>query len=145
MFDTWTDENKETKQGLKVWYSYDTNFWGKVVNDKPSMQSSHIVRHISKQYSYVGLTEEAAKNCVNAKTAQYSKTLKGWYFDGSDNTFKIRNVLQVVAEIVANHVAGHMWEVQINVNQTDDYWTKGEPPSDLSKLFGAIVPSDYDE
>lgn len=43
-----------------------------------------VTRHATKQYSYVGMTESAAKTCVTAKIAQYTKTHRGWKLTYSD-------------------------------------------------------------
>lgn len=143
MFTTLSNANKETQQGLKHWATYTTNFY--VINNQ-LRATYHLTRHITKKYQYVGLTESAAKQGVLDKIAQYTKTLKGWQFRPEDpqGPFVPVNTSTVVAEVVSQHTGGHMWSVDINVNQIDEKWTTSLP-SNIESAFDAIVPSDYDE
>lgn len=146
MFDTLTNANKETQQGMKVWYVYEAKFY---VIQHELTAVYHLTRHITKQYQYVGLTEAAAKSGAAAKTTQYTKQTRGWFFSPEDpqGPFIPRDYTRVVAQVASQHTAGHMWSVQINVNQTDELWTTALP-SNLKSAFDAVWPitdADYDE
>lgn len=75
MINGYSDNNKQTQTGLQKQYNYEAKFF--VIKD--NLYSVYrVTRHATKQYSYVGMTEGAAKTCVTAKIAQYTKTHKGW-------------------------------------------------------------------
>lgn len=146
MFSSLTDANKETQQGLKVWYVYEAKFY---VIQHQLTAVYHLTRHITKQYQYVGLTEAAAKSGAEQKTTQYTKKTRGWLFSPEDpkGPFLPSDYTRVVAQIAAQHTAGCMWSVQISVNQTDELWTT-KLPSNLESAFDAVWPisgADYDE
>ena len=71
----YSDDNKQTQTGLQKQYNYEAKFF--VVKDN-LCSVYRVTRHATKQYSYVGMTEGAAKDCVDDKITQYTKTHKGW-------------------------------------------------------------------
>lgn len=148
LFTSCTDANKVTHSAKKLWYSYETKFWpGQFDSDGNPLSATHITRHITKQYEYVGLTESAAKaQCqpgsqgTSTKLDQYTKITQGWVFnptnDDGGGIFKPVSTQTLAAEISAQYVAGTMWKLVINVNCVDNVWVEGVP-TDLPSAFPA--------
>lgn len=138
----YSDDNKQTQTGLQKQYNYEAKFF--VVKDT-LCSVYRVTRHATKQYSYVGMTESAARNCAAAKTAQYTKTHKGWkltYSDQGGLNVAAENYTACGAQAQAVHDQGGMWHTQINVNEQDEVWTT-TLPAQLSSLFDET--GDYDE
>lgn len=137
--------NMQIKSGLTVRYTYTGKPY--IVGDQWYVLYK-VMRFITKQYSIVGIgSYNDAKNTANSKISQYTKTKKGWYItdNGGQIGVDYENVQYCVAEVTPTHTSGCMWQVDINVNEKDEKWTFNIPTGDLSSLFPAIVPADYDE
>lgn len=102
-------------------------------------------RTITKQYTIVGISTYAdAKATADAKTAQYTRTLRGPYIsdNGTNLSIDYRNMQFCVAECVPVHTAGCLWQVDINVNEIEERWALDNPSF---SSFPQIIPSEYDE
>ena len=118
LFDTWSDANKQTDSALSSTYTcerdaYVPGRWGGTYWWK-------ITRRRTKSYRYVGMTEAAAKACVQAKLQQYCRSFVSWLW--ANGTWTVLNNIDdrycdQVAEVSAEHTEGKMWSVKIDVDE----------------------------
>ena len=72
----------------------------------------------TERFSYVGMTAQAAATCQAAMVAAWTKAKYIPLIDQEGNiTTELKQV--VCADIRANHMAGGMWRVDVDVNETD--------------------------
>lgn len=149
---TYGDENKVTEQSLKITYSYTSRFVLVKEDGAYSLKPIyHFTRNITKRYKYVGMTEETAKQCQDAKVLQYTKEIKGVIFNPDDQEagpYIPTDMKMLVADIASIHNQGHMYDVEIQVNQIDEVWKKWNQVGikiEPEKYFEAIDESEYDE
>lgn len=67
MFYSWSNANKITTNALQIQYT------GTYTKTYHGLQIYEFHRLATKEYSYVGMTEAAAKACQDAKLAQYTR------------------------------------------------------------------------
>ena len=103
LLETFDDRNKVTSRALVVTYSA-----------VPASGGFEVTRRATKAYSYVGLTEAAARRCQAAKEVQY---LRSFARIGASGL--VEHVRELKTEIAAAHTAGRMWSVEISVNEQD--------------------------
>ena len=93
----------------------------------------------TKNYSYVGLSRTTAKNCVNAKLAQYTRTYYYWSNERGywrmnrtfDNQYKAS-----VANVQASKQEGELYNVEIQVNEECVIYSNGVIlEEDLPRVF----------
>lgn len=93
----------------------------------------------TKNYSYVGLSKTTAKNCVNAKLAQYTRTYYYWSNERGywrmnrtfDNQYKA-----CVANVQASKQEGELYNVEIQVNEECVIYSNGIIfDEDLPRVF----------
>lgn len=149
---TYGDNNKVTEQGLKITYSQNARFTLVKENGEYKLKPIyHFTRYITKRYKYVGMTKDAARTCQDAKVLQYTKEIKGVIFNPDDQEagpYVPTDIKMLVADIASIHNRGHMYDVEIQVNQVDEVWKKWNQVGSTiepSKYFDAINESDYDE
>ena len=94
----------------------------------------------TKQYSYIGMTREAALRCAAAMNALYSRAVYRWVFDSQQKVWEMQSTptmhdMDYVRGGTATleYIAGCSWAVNISVNEsiTIPYRTawKGSPPT----------------
>ena len=133
LFNYWSDENKVTHRGLQVQWTM------AVIGYRYGRQLWEDHRIASKSYSYVGMNEAAAKACLEAKQAQYTRTFIRWY--NERGVYKPVTIHNSVANVTMNHDEGGMWSVDIEVNEDQmQYYDYGVIPMQLFDLS-----LDYDE
>lgn len=118
------DSNKVTEELLNVSYN------SVVVASGEEATIRRFVRLATKRYSYVGMDLATARQCMAAKTAQYTYTRANYSKDG-DTEKVLGAAVQAVKE------SAHMWRVDITVNIQDEVVTDTNP-SDPSGLFPSI-------
>ena len=125
MLNYWAKKNKVTTKALQVQYvsSFSRRY------HSVDVYESH--RIVTKSYSYIGMTEAAAKACQAAKLAQYTRTFIQWYnangvWKGSSN-----QKIQCVANVSMNQDDGGLWSVSIDVNEDQ-------------QQYSTWIPIDYD-
>ena len=105
-------------------------------------------RTATASYSYVGLTEDAAKGIASNLRALYSRSFKVSEFCADDSSvyfrlFQDRDAgTQLMAQIVAQYDSGNMWSVRVDVNEMDTR-LRFEAVSPVS-LFSVENTRDYD-
>lgn len=140
MLNYYDDRNKVTDTALQIYYKFRTRF---VQIDDTLYPQYNITRRAVKKYRYVGMDLTTAKACAAAKRTKYTRYVKGWRWDPEQTPSWIpQNMSQCQADIAIVHVDGAMWNVEINVDETDDVW-RSSLPSDFSSLFS--IDCDYDE
>lgn len=133
------EANKETLAGLNKVYTYEAKWI-------PSFggMAYHYIRRCTKDYSYVGMDLGTAKACQEAKKQQYTRTIKGWFWEPEqDPPFAPRNMTTIGAEVTVSNTAGDMWECRIQVNENEDVWSTSLV-ADIPSLFSE-TGRDYDE
>lgn len=128
MFDTFSDTNKVTSSGLVVRYAVKTNGSYK-----------ECTRTATKRYSYVGMTEAAAKACAAAKIAQYTRR-----FARIASATTCDYVTECKTDISLTHGEGCLWSVELSVNETDVKPSTASDP-DLAAIFSDANTRNYDD
>ena len=82
----------------------------------------------TERFSYVGMTAAAAEACQAAMVTAWTKT-KSIPFIGEDGTITTESKQVVCADIRANHTGGGMWQVDVDVNETDITIEAYTPPA----------------
>ena len=101
-------------------------------------------RYATKEYSYVGLTKAAARNCMDAKISKYTRQKTQYAFD--DQAGFINNpTMECMARINAAHDTGGAWRVDISVAETDSIMTSDLPQNPASKFASINSSREYDE
>lgn len=138
---TYSDSLKQTTNGLQKVYTYEAKY---LVYKNTLYNVFHVMRRCTKQYSYVGLTESAAKTCASDKVTKYTRSYVGWILDFQQDQLGIhpQNYTKLCARIQAVHDGGDMWHTDIQVDENEDVWTT-TLPGDLASLFNET--RDYDE
>jgi hypothetical protein len=72
----------------------------------------------TERFSYVGMTAAAAATCQAAMVTAWTKS-KDIPFISDDGTITTESKQVVCADIRANHTGGSMWQVDVDVNETD--------------------------
>lgn len=111
----------------------------------PSMKYT---RYRTKNYSYVGMSKATAKQCVDAKVAQYTRTFYNWYQKNGlwlqDRT-RDGMYTELVAGVQATKRDGELWDVEIQVNEVAIVYLFGET-IDIEQTFRAYLGDwNYDE
>lgn len=131
----WSEHNKITTKSLQVQYL------ASFVKTRYGTDIYEWHRIASKSYSYIGMTEAAAKACQAAMLAKYTRNFLQWY--NENGTYVGRYSTVCVANVSMNGDEGGLWEVSIDVNedqmQYSDYYLRGIP----YHLFDLGL--DYDE
>lgn len=117
MLNTYTDANKETQSML----SDDISVTLDSRTQNPLYYNWKITRRRTKDYTYVGMDAATAKACMNAKRAMYLRTFYTWRFVNGrwmKNTDPASMYKQCAARVDTQHLAGSMWNVRIQVDET---------------------------
>lgn len=128
MFDTHSDTNKVTRNGLLVRYS--------VV---PNGSYKECTRTATMSYSYVGMTEAAAKACADEKIAKYTRR-----FARIASATTCDFVTECKTDISLTHGEGCLWNVELSVNETDVKPSTASDP-DLAAIFSDANTRNYDD
>ena len=140
MFTTASNSNKQTHTALRTIYTVNGMVTVEATDaDGESQSLWEVHRIITKSYSYVGLTESAAKSVRDTKAAMYKRTYRRW----STPTTPV-NVIMLCDSIEANHGEGSMWSVDIQVNEDDVLYTSN-PQGDLALLSWPVIGHNFDE
>lgn len=136
MFYSWSNVNKITTNALQIQYTgaYTKTYHGNRIYE--------FHRLATKEYSYVGMTEAAAKACQDAKLAQYTRKFVQWY---NENGYwsKMRQ-FKCVANVTMNSDGDGLWSVDISVSEDQlQYNAAIDVTSIPYQLFDLSL--DYDE
>lgn len=135
MLSTYTSANRVVSVGLLTQYrrvydadSYDQPFW-------------QYTRIRTKAYSYVGLSESAAKACAEAMQAYYTRTfpMYEWKF-GRWQVKAGASYQDCVAEVGYQHDEGHLWHVDVQVNEQAIIYS----PDVIADLPAAFTAAGFD-
>lgn len=171
LLSAYNDYNKVTSTALNVKYSIEMGTMTKKVTTggKGSSGSTQyidepyyrVTRYATKSYSYVGMDYNTAVACQNAKISQYTRPYSRIVeILSSDPTWEppiedpeaeapeftvlsTENIIACTSDIVARHDAGGMWNVIINVNETDEKPSE-TLPANAASLFAAENNRNYD-
>ena len=157
---TWTAANRYDSTGLKTTYATET------VETEYAGGVDYAYKHTrtrTKNYQYVGLSKEAAYNCVAAMNAKYLRWRLPWKVTittptaqtftatwSADGTRKYR---EPTASASASHDAGHIWHVDVQVNEVVEVYS-AEAFTETSQIDALISETyanfgeadwDYDE
>ncbi len=123
---------------------------GVAIFNKESVYQWHGMTHFSKRYKYVGLDKATAETYANSILDAYTISVPKWCIAlktfGNAAVYCYvsagASVPLVCASVTPVHVDGQMWEIEVDVNATFDYYStpsKGSasssPPS-ASTLYG---------
>lgn len=144
-----TEENRVVHSGKVVTYAKSKIYgtWEYLVGTVPQRFYSawEYTRYCAKSYSYVGMTEAAAKLCAEQMVALYTRDVKVSEWEGNSDEFSdASGGTMVMAEVVPRRTVGNMWQVDINVRETDSRTRIGGVYSP-STLFADENSRDYDE
>lgn len=136
----WANENKVTDEPLQVRYT--AKYGGSLGGRKLEGKAYEYHRYATKVYRYVGMDERTARACAEAKLAQYTRARFFWFWD-TDMTLNFSREIKTGATVKARHTEGHLWSVEINVNEDDVYYS----PLWIDDIAAAGVfdSGDYDE
>lgn len=101
-------------------------------------------RTATKSYRYVGMTKAAANSCAEAIRQIYQRntTVSEW---GDTDEFKDVDGGSIpMADVGVRHVDGDMWEVSVNVHESDSRMRR-VPVASAESLFTDEDQRDYDE
>lgn len=137
MFTALTDANKYTEEGLLIRYDQQVI---EMSSGGGTFPIYRISRYATKRYKYVSLTADAAKTGAKNKVDKYTRGVR-FYLPGEVVSYK--DSIQCQAQIRAVHKAGPVWEVSIDVNETDVAYSL-QAVADPSAFF-TWISDDYDE
>lgn len=131
--------NKVTHTGLSVRYRSETD------TDRGLLV---VTRYATKVYSFVGMTYSAARDCADAKAAQYLRKHASGYTvttdaDGISAVTPVY-VTDTLCSIAMTHGEGDSWDVNISVSEQDVRATT-DTSTAPAKLFATENAWDYDE
>jgi hypothetical protein len=111
---TYTQRNLLPVQALKIELSQGHNV-------EAGVEYRPIGRHVTKTYAYIGMTEKAARECLKAKLAQYTRRVRNSMEAGG---YVPTAPLECLAEVTMSPAAGDNYQVDITVDYTDSF----DPP-----------------
>lgn len=102
------------------------------------------MRTARKSYRYVGMTKAAADMCADDMRNLYRRTVSISRWNRNNGEFSDTSGGTVdMADVSVVHVAANMWDVVINVNETDTRMRRAYHTA--SAMFSAEDGRDYDE
>ena len=104
--------NKVTHVALAIRYA---------VASKTKTDKWEVHRYTTKSFSYVGLTEAAAKTAADTIAAGLKRTYYIWQ-ENDEGELDHISVQLMQDEVAAVHDSGPMWRVDVNVNEDDVYY-----------------------
>lgn len=136
----WSNENKVTDEPLQVRYT--ASYGGKLSGRKLEGKAYTYHRYATKVYRYVGMDERTARACAEEKLKQYTRVRFFWYWD-ENMEIQFSRELKCGATVRVRHTDGHLWSVEINVNEDDVYYS----PLWIDDIAasGFFDSGDYDE
>lgn len=136
----WSNDNKVTDEPLQVRYT--ASYGGKLSGRKLEGKAYTYHRYATKVYRYVGMDERTARACAEEKLKQYTRVRFFWYWD-EDMVIQFSRELKCGATVSVRHTDGHLWSVEINVNEDDVYYS----PLWIDDIAasGFFDSGDYDE
>ena len=157
---TYTSANCVVSSALQIRYTFASRSQAVVYTADSSGTVSakypvYVTRLATKTYSYVGMTEAAARACAKAKIAKYTRNQSdesyGTYYDVDAATKtlvkKTVKIPTCQATITARQTSGDMWQCDIQVSESDRaaylHAASGDDPTDPASLFS--ISCDYDE
>lgn len=135
-----SDTNKVTHVGLSIRYRTE------LASSNNSLRV--VTRYATKTYSYVGMTYAAARDCADAKAAQYLRSHPSSYIIETDQETGIAWITPICVTdtlclISMVHGEGDSWDVNISVAEKDVRATDTAQSPEL--LFATENTWDYDE
>lgn len=125
--------NKVTHTALAIRYA---------VASKTKTDKWEVHRYTTKSFSYVGLSEGAAKTAAATIAAGLKRTYYIWQ-ENDEGELEHISVQLMTDEVAAVHETGPMWRVDVNVNEDDIHYVD-DIESDLS-LAGWPLGGNYHE
>lgn len=104
--------NRVTHAALAIRYA---------VSSKTKTEKWEVHRYTTKSFSYVGLTEAAAKTIAENIAAGLKRTYYIWQ-ENDEWELEHISVQLMQDEVVAVHDSGPMWRVDVNVNEDDMHY-----------------------
>lgn len=147
LIEQYSAANRVIDTALAVTYSksrvYGQWSWAEGTSIVTRYEAWSYVRSANKSYRYVGMTKAAADSCASDMRAKYLRTQRGSVFSETQHEFISENVGTVpMADVVVQHVAGEMWDVIINVRETDAQMRFSSMTA--KPLFSSEDARDYD-
>ena len=146
---SYSGENCVVHSGKVVTYAK-SKIYGAWVYVNGNITTTHTsaweyTRYCAKSYSYVGMTEAAAMTCASEMVEFYTRDVKVSEWAGDSDEFSDASGGTIVmADIVPRRTSGDMWQVDINVRETDSR-TRISGVASPSTLFATENSRDYDE
>lgn len=110
--DQYTARNQLVTEELRVTLTQDYNDVGTSPNPQP------VTRTVTKNYSYIGMTKKAARECQLAKIAQYTRRVE---LAAEPGGHKPTAPLECLAQITLSRASGENYSVDIDVNYADSF------------------------
>ena len=134
-------DNRNKVESTLLQTLYTTEIVGRLGGVSWGTPSVRYTRYRTKNYSFVGMSKATARQCVNAKIAQYTRTFYSWYQKGGvwvqdrtrDGQYK-----ELVAGVHASKRDGELWDVEIQVNEVAVVYLFGES-MDIEQTFRAYL------
>ena len=128
---TWGDDNKVIESGLTVTYSKSKTFGSWTAESTGSSASVTYTeaweyrRFASGVLKYVGMSYDAALSCAAAMNEAYARSTKISKWDPTGQSMYSAEFIDVdggsilMADVSVQKTAGHMYEVVVQVSETD--------------------------
>lgn len=148
LIEHYSSANRVVDTELAVTYSK-TKVYGQwtyqvaIVATETRYEAWSYVRSANKTYRYVGMTKAAADACANDMRQIYLRTQKSSVLSDQLREFVDEITGYVpMADVAVNRVNGGMWEVSVNVRETDARLRFASVTA--SSLFADEDARDYD-
>lgn len=159
---SFTDDNKVTDTALLVKYQVEQDSFRRVGWHKEPGKSYETygeydqpfyrcTRYATKSYSYVGMNYSTALSCQQSKLNQYTRDYsRVKVIETTDPLGRPTAIISsdtsrfCGSDIACQHFDGGMWNVVINVNETDEK-ALSVFPTNLPALFAEENERKYDE
>ena len=116
------------------------------ITSKTDTDEWEVHRYTTKSFSFVGLTESAARSVANTLATSSSQgLLRDFYIwkKGDDDKMEKMRVQMMTDEVAAVHDEGSMWRVDVNVNEDDVYYIDEDDLSDAPSSWGFPSGGNY--
>ena len=104
-------------------------------------------RYATKSFRYVGMNKATANACAAELKTALTRSIRVslWNGDVNGGSWSRENGgTNLMSDVTVNHVAGNMYEVQVNVNEDDVMLAKIDDNPDPSAQFSAEDARQYD-
>lgn len=157
LINQYSDDCKVITNGLQVNYTRSKKFGNWVANSTTASTASvtytecwEIRRFAKGTFKYVGLSYDAALECAEDMATKYTRTTKVSKWDTTGQSMYDPEFVDIdggkikMTDISINKTSGHLYEVIVNVNETDTRERRHIPAS-IETLFALENARDYSE